>query len=103
MKTASSASAVANATILPLAFISNVFIISEGGPEWIETLGNFFPLRPFVESMQEFDEAKDHDACEYELNPLRDVPHDVEIIMSFIAKLISTRPQHRKHLSKGIQ
>ena len=53
VKTASSASAVANATILPLAFVSNVFIISEGGPEWIETLGNFFPLRPFVESMQD--------------------------------------------------
>ena len=52
VKTASSASAVANATILPLAFISNVFIISEGGPAWIETLGNIFPLRPFVESMQ---------------------------------------------------
>ena len=53
VKTASSASAVANATILPLAFISNVFIISEGGPAWIETLGNIFPLRPFVESMQD--------------------------------------------------
>jgi len=53
VKTASSASAVANATILPLAFVSNVFIISEGGPAWIETLGNIFPLRPFVESMQD--------------------------------------------------
>lgn len=51
---ASSAGAVANATILPLAFISNVFIVTgDDAPGWMTTVGNFFPLRPFVESFQD--------------------------------------------------
>lgn len=53
VKSSSSASAAANATILPLAFISNVFIATDTGPGWIETVGNLFPLRPFVESFQD--------------------------------------------------
>jgi ABC-2 type transport system permease protein len=52
--TAASAGAVANATILPLAFVSNVFIVTgEDAPAWMTTIGNFFPLRPFVESFQD--------------------------------------------------
>lgn len=52
--TASSASAVANATILPLAFISNVFIATgDDAPGWMTTVGNLFPLRPFVSSLQD--------------------------------------------------
>jgi ABC-2 type transport system permease protein len=51
---AASAGAVANATILPLAFVSNVFIVSgDDAPVWMETIGNLFPLRPFVESFQD--------------------------------------------------
>lgn len=51
--TASSAAAVANATILPLAFISNVFIATgDDAPQWMTTVGNLFPLRPFVVSIQ---------------------------------------------------
>lgn len=51
---AASAGAVANATILPLAFVSNVFIVTgEDAPTWMTTIGNFFPLRPFVESFQD--------------------------------------------------
>lgn len=51
---AASAGAVANATILPLAFVSNVFIVTgEDAPTWMTTVGNFFPLRPFVESFQD--------------------------------------------------
>ena len=53
VKSASSASAAANATILPLAFISNVFIATDNAPDWVETVGNLFPLRPFVESFQD--------------------------------------------------
>jgi ABC-2 type transport system permease protein len=49
---ASSASAVANATILPLAFVSNVFIVIDQPPRWLEVLGDVFPLKPFVESFQ---------------------------------------------------
>lgn len=50
--TASAASAIANATILPLAFVSNVFIVIEDPPEWVDTVGDIFPLKPFVESFQ---------------------------------------------------
>lgn len=49
---ASSAPAAANATILPLAFISNVFIPLEDPPAWLEIAGNIFPLKPFVISFQ---------------------------------------------------
>jgi ABC-2 type transport system permease protein len=50
---ASSASAVANATILPLAFVSNVFIVIEAPPRWLDVLGDLFPLKPFVTSFQD--------------------------------------------------
>jgi ABC-2 type transport system permease protein len=50
---ARSAAAVANATILPLGFVSNVFIPIEDPPQWLETLGNIFPLKPFVVSFQD--------------------------------------------------
>lgn len=51
---ASSASAVANATILPLAFVSNVFIVTgDEAPGWMTALGDFFPLKPFVQGIQD--------------------------------------------------
>ena len=50
---ASSAPAVANATILPLAFISNVFIPIEDPPAWLATVGDIFPLKPFAASFQD--------------------------------------------------
>jgi ABC-2 type transport system permease protein len=50
---ARSAAAVANATILPLAFVSNIFIPLEDPPQWLETVGNIFPLKPFAVSFQE--------------------------------------------------
>ncbi len=57
-----SAPAVANATILPLAFISNVFIPLEDPPRWLELAGDFFPLKPFVVAFQDT------------FNPLVDAP-----------------------------
>jgi ABC-2 type transport system permease protein len=59
---ARSAAAVANATILPLGFVSNVFIPIEDPPQWVETVGNIFPLKPFVVSFQDT------------LNPLVEAP-----------------------------
>jgi ABC-2 type transport system permease protein len=59
---ARSAAAVANATILPLGFVSNVFIPIEDPPQWVETVGNIFPLKPFVSSFQDT------------LNPLVEAP-----------------------------
>jgi ABC-2 type transport system permease protein len=60
--TARSAPAVVNATILPLAFISDVFIAMDDPPRWIEVVGGIFPLRPFVTSFQDA------------FNPLVDAP-----------------------------
>jgi ABC-2 type transport system permease protein len=49
-----SAPALANATILPLAFISSVFIsFDDDAPKWLLTLGDVFPLKPFAVSFQE--------------------------------------------------
>ncbi len=49
-----SAPAVTNATLLPLAFISDVFIPPSGNtPEWLGTVADFFPLKPFVVSFQD--------------------------------------------------
>ena len=53
VKSASSASAAANATLLPLAFVSNIFIpLEEDTPEWLRRIGDFFPLKPFAEAFQ---------------------------------------------------
>jgi ABC-2 type transport system permease protein len=44
------ATAVANATLLPLAFFSGVFIVpSEDAPAWLDAVANFFPLKHFAE------------------------------------------------------
>jgi ABC-2 type transport system permease protein len=50
---ARSAAAVANAIILPLGFVSNVFIPIEDPPRWLETVGDIFPLKPFTVSFQD--------------------------------------------------
>jgi ABC-2 type transport system permease protein len=44
------ATAIANATILPSAFVSGVFIVlPEDPPAWLSAVANFFPLKHFVE------------------------------------------------------
>lgn len=41
--------AIANATLLPLAFISDIFIVpSDNSPSWLATLGSIFPLKHFA-------------------------------------------------------
>ncbi|HSM65937.1 MAG TPA: ABC transporter permease [Ilumatobacteraceae bacterium] len=62
VKSASSASAAANAIILPMAFVSNIFIQVDDGPAWITTIGDIFPLKHFAEAFQD---------C---FNPLVDAP-----------------------------
>ena len=50
VSTGESATAVANATLLPLAFFSGVFIPpSQDAPAWLDAVANFFPLKHFVE------------------------------------------------------
>ncbi|MGB0111843.1 MAG: ABC transporter permease [Ilumatobacteraceae bacterium] len=53
VKSASSSSAAANAIILPLAFVSNIFIPLDDAPEWIDVVGGVFPLKPFAEAFQD--------------------------------------------------
>lgn len=47
--------AVANAIILPMAFISNTFVATDESdmPGWLDAISTILPLRPFVESMQD--------------------------------------------------
>ncbi len=46
--TGDSAPAVANATLLPLAFVSNIFLVpGDDSPAWMEFIGDFFPLKHF--------------------------------------------------------
>jgi ABC-2 type transport system permease protein len=63
---ASAASAVANAIILPMAFVSGVFIPLEDPPTWLATLGDVLPLKPFAESFQDaFNPAVDPPAFDW--------------------------------------
>ena len=43
--------AVVNGTILPLLFISNVFIPLEHPAQWIDIVGKIFPVRHFADAM----------------------------------------------------
>ncbi|MDP8969887.1 MAG: ABC transporter permease [Actinomycetota bacterium] len=47
------APAIANATLLPLAFISGVFIPIEDPPRWLDVLATVFPLKHFVVAFQD--------------------------------------------------
>ena len=46
------APAITNATLLPVAFISNIFFPIENPPRWMEIAGNFFPLKAFAEAFR---------------------------------------------------
>jgi ABC-2 type transport system permease protein len=48
---ADAAPAVVNATILPLLFISNIFIPLENPTGWIDVVGKIFPVRHFADGM----------------------------------------------------
>ncbi len=48
---ADAAPAIVNATILPLLFISNVFIRIENPPAWMDVAGSIFPIRHFADAM----------------------------------------------------
>ena len=48
---ADAAPAVVNATILPLLFISNVFIPTSNAPEWLSDLASIFPVVHFANAM----------------------------------------------------
>lgn len=49
---ADAAPAVVNASILPLLFVSDVFIPLQDPPAWVDLLGKIFPVRHFSDAMQ---------------------------------------------------
>jgi ABC-2 type transport system permease protein len=49
---AEAAPAVVNAIILPLLFLSGVFIpLEEDSPQWMKVIGDVFPVKHFIESV----------------------------------------------------
>ena len=46
------APAITNATLLPVAFISNIFFPIEDPPRWMEVAGDFFPLKHFADAFR---------------------------------------------------
>lgn len=47
------APAVTNAVFLPLYFVSGVFVPNEGVPDWVQTVGNLFPVSHLNRALQE--------------------------------------------------
>ena len=47
---AEAAPAIVNASILPLLFISGVFIPIDATPQWLQTLADIFPVKHFLEA-----------------------------------------------------
>jgi len=52
IRNADAAPAIVNASILPLFFISDIFIPQTLAPQWINTLADIFPVKPFVATLQ---------------------------------------------------
>jgi ABC-2 type transport system permease protein len=50
---ADAAPAIVNATVLPLLFVSGVFIPIDDAPGWIQAIGDVFPVKPFLEALFE--------------------------------------------------
>jgi ABC-2 type transport system permease protein len=51
---AEAAPPVVNAVILPLLFLSGIFIpLDDNAPEWLTVVGNVFPVKHFAESMRD--------------------------------------------------
>ncbi len=51
MSTAESAPAVANATVLPVVFVSGVFFPVDAAPAWLRAIGEAFPVKHFVDAL----------------------------------------------------
>jgi ABC-2 type transport system permease protein len=50
---ADAAPPIVNATILPLLFVSGIFIpLTDQAPAWITTVGNIFPVKHFADAMR---------------------------------------------------
>ena len=45
------APAVVNAAVLPLSFVSDIFIPSDHAPDWMQTIADVFPIKHFAQAM----------------------------------------------------
>lgn len=45
------APALVNAAVLPLSFVSDIFVPSDHAPEWMQTLADVFPIKHFAQAM----------------------------------------------------
>lgn len=45
------APAVVNAAVLPLSFVSDIFIPSDHAPDWMQTIADLFPIKHFAQAM----------------------------------------------------
>jgi ABC-2 type transport system permease protein len=50
-KTEEAANAIANITVLPMAFLSGAFFPIDAAPQWLQTVSNVLPLRHMNDSM----------------------------------------------------
>jgi ABC-2 type transport system permease protein len=50
---ADAAPAIVNAIVLPVLFISNVFIQMDNAPDWLDAISHLLPVRPFADAMIE--------------------------------------------------
>jgi ABC-2 type transport system permease protein len=53
MPNADASPAIVNAIVLPLLFISNVFLQMENAPDWLNTVSLLFPVRHFADALHE--------------------------------------------------
>src|SRR5205085_11392059 len=44
--------AIVNASILPILFLSDIFIPVNNAPAWVDVVGKIFPVRHFADAMQ---------------------------------------------------
>lgn len=47
------APAITNALMLPLYFVSDIFIVGDATPDWVTTVGNLFPIRHLNVALQD--------------------------------------------------
>ena len=67
--------AIVNASILPLLFLSGIFIpLGDDAPAWITTVGNIFPVRHFFDAMA--NSFLGHITVQTPGGPVRALPYD---------------------------
>ena len=73
---ADAAPPIVNAIILPLLFLSGIFIpLGDEAPEWMRTVANIFPVKPFADAL--FGSAFGEVTVQTPVGPVHPFPFDV--------------------------